>query len=438
MEIRVDHLTRVEGHGNILALLEDGRLRQAVFQVVEANRFFEGFMRGRSWEEVAHLATRICGICAVSHCYASLQATEAALGIHISDQTRLLRRLTMNAEQISSHALHIYFLAAPDFLRLQSVLPLVKQSPETVLRAFRLKKTGYDLGEMVLGRHCHPVAAVPGGFTSVPRLSEVAAMKERLIGLRPDLDATVELFQQLEAPQFERETEYVSLRHPDHYAWLGGEIVSSDGAAVMTEDYREAIQEYVVAHSTAKHAKWNRESYRVGAVSRLNNNWPQLRKEAKDAMQALNLRPPLHNPFLNTAAQVVELVHCVEDSIACLEEILHEGLQEQEIVVRPRRGRGVGVVEAPRGLLIHDYTYDERGRCAKANCIIPTGQNYANLDREMQAYVAQFAAHPAKGKSCRRQTRPGGQGRAQPKDELQRGLEMLVRAYDPCISCSVH
>ena len=418
MEIRVDHVTRVEGHGNILASLEDGRVKQALFQVVEANRFFEGFLRGRDWEEVAHLATPICGICAVSHCYASLQTTEAALGIQITPQTRLLRRLTMNAEQISSHALHVYFLAAPDFLRLQSVLPLIKQSPETVLRAFRLKKTGYDLGEMVLGRHCHPISAVPGGFTAVPKLSEVEKMRERLVALRADLEATVELCQKLEVPQLERETEYVSLRQPDQYAWLGGEIVSSDGGSVPADRYREAVQEFVVSHSTAKHAKWHRDSYRVGALARLNNNWQQLRPQAKQAMEALDLKPPVHNPFLNTVAQVVELVHCLEDSISACAEILNTGLQEEEIEVRPRQGRGVGVVEAPRGLLIHDYEYDERGRCKRANCIIPTGQNYANLDREMQAYVAQEAR--------------------QPKEEIQRGLEMLVRAYDPCISCSVH
>jgi coenzyme F420-reducing hydrogenase alpha subunit len=418
MEIRVDHVTRVEGHGNILAALEDGQVKQALFQVVEANRFFEGFLRGRDWEEVGHVATRICGICAVSHCYASLQATEAALGIQVSDQTRLLRRLTINAEQISSHALHVYFLAAPDFLRLQSVLPLIKQDPDTVLRAFRLKKTGYDLGEMVLGRHCHPISAIPGGFTALPKLAEVRKMKDRLVGLRPDLEATIVLCQKLEIPAFERETEYVSLRHPDHYAWLGGEIVSSDGGAVPAERYREAITEFVVPHSTAKHARWHRDAYRVGALARINNNWQQLRPEAKQAMSALGLNPPLHNPFLNTVAQVVELVHCVEDSIAACDEIIARGLEDEPFEVKPRAGRGVAAVEAPRGLLVHEYEYDQRGRCQKANCIIPTAQNYANLDREMQALLPQIADLP--------------------KEEIQLKLEMLVRAYDPCISCSVH
>ena len=418
MEIRVDHITRVEGHGNILASLEDGRVKQALFQVVEANRFFEGILRGRDWDEVAHIATRICGICAVSHCYASLQATEAAMGIEISDQTRLLRRLTMNAEQISSHALHVYFLVAPDLLGLQSVLPLISQNPDVVKLAFRVKKTGYDLGELVLGRHTHPVATTPGGFTAVPALSDVKQMRERVVALRGDMETTLKILGTLEFPAFERETEYVSLRQPDHYAWLGGEIASSDGESVTADRYREVTNEFAVSHSTAKHTRWHRDSYRVGALARLNNNWQQLRPEAKQVMEALGLKPPVHNPFLNSAAQVVELVHCIEDSVAAMDEILKTGLKDEEVKVEPRPGRGVGVVEAPRGLLIHEYEYDERGRCLKANCIIPTGQNFANLDAEMQALLPQIASEP--------------------KEKVQLMLEMLVRAYDPCISCSVH
>ena len=418
MEIRVDHLTRVEGHGNIRASLDGGHVKQAFFEVIEANRFFEGILRGRDWEEVSHIATRICGICAVSHCYASLQATEAALGIQVSDQTKLLRRVTMDAEQISSHALHVYFLVAPDLLGLPSVLPLISQNPDLVKLAFRVKKTGYDLGEVFLGRHTHPVAVVPGGFTSVPALSAVEQIRERIAALRADMEATVSLIQTLELPDFERETEYVCLRQPDHYAFIGGDIISSDGGAVPAASYREAVQEFSVPHSTSKHARWHRDSYRVGAISRVNNNWQQLRPEARKVMEALGYQPPSHNPFMNNIAQVVELVHCIEDAVAACDEILKKGLEDEDLETKPSPGTGVGVVEAPRGLLIHEYTYDERGRCTKANCIIPTGQNYANVDREMQALLPQLAG--------------------QPKESVELHLEMLVRSYDPCISCSVH
>lgn len=419
MEIRVEHLTRVEGHGNILASVEEGGVGRALFEVVEANRFFEGFVRGRHYEEVVHIAPRICGICALSHSSVAVHATEKALGVEVSEQTEVLRRLIMAAEVISSHALHVCFLAAPDFLGVESVMPLMQEDPDTVRRAFRLKKGGYELGELVAGRHPHPVSVTTGGFTSLPKPAEFEEMRDRLVSLRDDIEATVELFKSVEIPQFERPTEYVCLRQPDHYAFYEGEIVSSEGEAIPVDDYEEVLREYVVAHSTAKHVRWHRDSYMVGALARVNNNWGQLVPEAQDAMKELGLAPPCHNPFMNTVAQVVELVHCLEESVGLIEELLARGLTEEEMPrIEPAAGRGIGAVEAPRGLLIHDYAYDAAGRCTKANCVIPTNQNFANLDLDMQALLPQLA-----GAS---------------KDEVQRHLEMLVRAYDPCISCSVH
>jgi len=419
VEIQVEHLTRVEGHGNLLARVVEGRVEEALFRVVEANRFFEGILRGHDAEEVAHIASRICGICAISHSCASLLASERALGIEVSEQTALLRRLIMNAEVISSHALHVYFLAAPDFLGLPSVFPLVQDNPELVKLAFRVKKTGYDLGEAVVGRHTHPVSAVPGGFTEAPKAWDLERMRERLVALRPDLEATVDLYRGLAIPEFARPTEYVSLHRHDHYSFYGGEIISSEGSVIAAQDYGEAIREFVVTGTSAKHARWNRDTYMVGALARANNNWAQLRPEAQQAAEALGLRVPCHNPFLITVAQVVELIHCTEDSIALIDELLTRGLDPQhEPELTPRAGRGVGVVEAPRGLLIHDYTYDARGRCTAANCIIPTNQNLANLNADLRAYLPRVAN--------------------QPEDEIRLKLEMLVRAYDPCISCSTH
>ena len=419
MEIQVDHLTRVEGHGNLHAEIVDGRVARVSFHVVEANRFFEGILRGHDAEEVAHIASRICGICAVSHSCASLQASEQALGLLISEQTLLLRRLIMHAEVISSHALHVWFLAAPDYLRLPSVFPLIEKDPETVRRAYRLKKMGYELGEAILGRHTHPVSALPGGFTAAPQVRAMEQMRDRLVEMRPDLEAMIELYRGVEVPQFEYPTEYVSLRQPDHYSFYGGKIVSNLRSSISAEKYREKLQEYVVLESTAKYVKWHRESYMVGALARVNNNHKQLHRTAKQAMRTLGIKPPCHNPFMNTHAQAVELVHCVEESIELIEMLLSRGIEDQwEPEYEARAGCGVGVVEAPRGLLVHDYSYDEHGRCTAANCIIPTNQNLANLNANLQAFLPQIVD--------------------QPPAEIQRQLEMLVRAYDPCISCSVH
>jgi sulfhydrogenase subunit alpha len=419
MEIQVHHLTRVEGHGDLIAKVRDGRPLEARFDVVEPNRFFEAILRGRNAEEVVHIASRICGICAVSHSCAALLATEKAIGLGISEQTFLLRRLVMNAEVMSSHALHVLFLAAPDFVGLPSVMPLVKENPELVRRAFRIKLTGYDLGQAVLGRHTHPVTAAPGGYTAVPQPEALARMRDRLVDLRADLQAAADLYHSFTIPDFTRETEYVCLRRSDFYSFYDGDIVSTDGGRTATEDYRENLHEYVVLGSNAKQTKWHRDSYMVGALARVNNNAGQLHPAAAAAMETLGLRVPCHNPFMNTVAQLVETIHCNEDSIGLIETLLARGIEKEwEPEIPQRAGRGVGVVEAPRGLLIHDYAYGGDGRCVEANCIIPTNQNMGNLNADLPQFLARIAD----------QTEP----------EVRQQLEMLVRAYDPCISCSVH
>lgn len=418
LDINVHYVTRVEGHGNIVVNLKDGVLQEANFHVVEAPRLFEQFVVGRSWEEMNHITCRICGICSVSHTCASLRATEAALGIELTEQTRLLRLLIFNGEMISSHVLHVYFLVAPDLLGVKSVLPLVDTHPEVVLRAMRMKKLSYDLCAAIGGRHTHPVAMVPGGFTHVPKESELSALRERLVACREDVWQTVATLKTLSLPSFERETEYISLTHPDRFAFYEGDIKSSDGYVVPATEYRSVVNEYIVPFSTAKHTRWHRESYAVGALARVNNNFDQLLPLAKEVAAELGFSVPCYNPYLNSVAQVIETAHCVEDSIALIDQLLGRGLQRETPEVKPRAGRGVGVVEAPRGILFHEYEYDERGKCVWANCVIPTNQNYGNLCRDMQARVPQLLD--------------------QPKERITLDLEMLVRSYDPCISCSTH
>ncbi len=419
-KIHVHHLTRVEGHGDIVAEIQDGRLKDVKFAVVEAPRFFECFLQGQSYEEVVHIAPRICGICSVSHKSAALKATEAALSVEISEQTKLLRLLAFNGEVISSHILHVYFLALPDFLDAPSVLPLARTHKDSVLRGMRLKRLGYDICDVVAGRHTHPVGMIVGGFTFFHSESELVALRERIVQGLEDIKETVKLYNTVSIPRFERETEYVSLTHPDRYPFYEGDIVSSEGHTISAADYRTAIREFVVPQSTAKHARWNRPEYMVGALARVNNNFSLLCPTAQQAARDLGLEVPCHNPFMITVAQVVESVHCLEDSVDLIDKILGNGLSagNEAVEVIPKAGTGVGAVEAPRGILFHEYGYDDRGTCTSANHLIPTAQNLANLEADMRGYVPQIV-HGS-------------------EEEVTHQLEMLVRAYDPCISCSTH
>ncbi len=419
MRIDVHHVPRVEGHGDIVVDVENGEIKECRFEVVEAPRFFEAMVRGRPYHELSHITSRICGICAVGHATASLRATERALGVEPSEQTVLLRKLLFHGEIIDSHVLHTYYLVAPDFLGVGSVIPLVETHREVVERALKIKKLSGDLCAMIAGRHTHPIAMAVGGFTHTPVEQELRDMKARLEDARADMDETIALFATLPWPDFERETEYISLKKDGEYAFIDGTVVTSDGFSYSIEEYRDVTNEECVPFSTAKWTHHNRESYMVGALARFNNNFDQLHPRAKEAAAKLGMEPICYNPFLNSGAQVVEMVHCVEDSIEIIDELLTRGIQPEKLPdVELKASEGVGACDVPRGILFHNYVYDENGICTEANCIIPTNQNMANLNADMKALLPQIMDKP--------------------QDEIRLMLEMLVRAYDPCISCSAH
>lgn len=418
VKVDVHHLTRVEGHGNIVVDVENGELKQCELQIVETPRFFEAMLRGRPYDESSHITSRICGICAVGHATASLRATENALGVTPSRQTQLLRRLNFHGEILDSHILHAYMLVAPDFLGVGSVIPLAKAAPDVVLRALRMKKLAGDICKMISGRHTHPIAMTVGGFTHFPSKQDLLSLRERIVAIRPDVDATVELFSSLKFPAFERDTEYIALHKEDEYCFIDGVIASTDGGTWPIEDYRSVTNEQIVRHSSAKHTSNQRDSYMVGALARFNVNYRQLHPRAMSAAAAMNLYPKLINPYLNTAAQVVEIVHCFEDALLLIDELIKLGVRWEDPAPPTRTaGNGTGACDVPRGTLFHNYIIAD-GLVVNANCIIPTGQNLANIEADMRALVPQILD--------------------QTQEQITMALEMLVRAYDPCISCSTH
>lgn len=418
IQIDVHHVTRVEGHGNIVVNVQKGQLEQCELQIIEAPRFFEAMLRGQPYDQASHLSSRICGICAVTHASASLRATEKALGVEPSEQTVLLRKLNLFGEMLDSHVLHIYMLVAPDLLGVGSVIPLAKSAPEVVLRALRMKKLAGDLCAAIGGRHTHPIAMTVGGFTNYATHEEMASLRDRLVAMRKDIDATVELFQGLALPDFIRETEYIALHDKNEYCLIDGEIASTDGGVWSLEEYRQVTNEHLVDHSTAKHTSHQRSTYMVGALARFNLGYDQLHRKAKKVATELGLSPICTNPYMITVAQLVEVVHCAEEAIEAIDQLLKKGIVCEELApVKRLSGEGVGACEAPRGTLYHNYVI-ENGLIKEANCIIPTGQNLANIEADMRELVPQRLDRS--------------------EEEITLALEMLVRAYDPCISCSTH
>jgi coenzyme F420-reducing hydrogenase alpha subunit len=419
-QIEIEHLTRVEGHGNLVAVVTDGRLEEARFDIVEAPRLFEVFLRGHDYTRVAHMASRICGICAVSHRCAAIRAVEAAFGVTVDDRVRLLRRLAFHGEVIGSHVLHLFFLVGPDFFGVPSVFHLLPDHKETVLRAMRLKRAANRICSAVAGRHIHPVGMDVGGFSFTPSGRSLAQLRRTVETAVEDLQAMLPLFRAHAWPDFQRETDYISLKHPHEYAFYEGELFSSRQGPLAVRDYRRYLEEYTVAGSNAKHAAHNGAPYMVGALARFNNNSGQLSDSARRMAGEIGLRPPCTNPFMIPAAQLVETAHCLDDSRVLIDRLLQKETDTQSLqaAVQPCAARGVGAVEAPRGSLFHEYAFDAEGICTDANLVIPTAQNLANLQADMQAYIPQNIDAS--------------------EESLARGLENLVRAYDPCISCSTH
>jgi sulfhydrogenase subunit alpha len=418
--IDVKHVTRVEGHGRIIVSAKEGVVKEVKLSITEANRFFENFVKGMQPAEVPWIVSRICGICCVGHQLTATKAVEAALSIHVSPQTALLRKLLTESQFLQSHVLHVYFLAVPDYLGVKSVLPLAKSHPDVVKRALRLKKLANDYTTLFGGRTLHPMANTLKGFRKLPDLNAVAALRRQLLEAIPDIEETVRVAKSLKIPPYERETEYVSLKHPNEYALYDGEVFSSDTkSSVPADQYRKVTNEFTVSHSTTKWSKWHRDSYFAGALARVNNNFDQLLPQAQQTAMDLGLKTPCYNPYMNNVAQVVEVVHCAYNSVRMLDELLGGGLKEEDISYTAKAGRGVGACEVPRGILFHEYEFDENGRCSAANAVIPTSQNINNVEQDMKAFVPKMLPDMS-------------------KEELTLHMEMLLRAYDPCISCSVH
>jgi sulfhydrogenase subunit alpha len=422
--ITVEHLARVEGHGGATVEMADGEIQSVRFDVFEGARLLEGLVRGRRYDEVAPITSRICAICSAVHTLTSLSATESALGVVPGPRTVRMRDLLLRGENIESHALHVFLLALPDYLNVPSALALAETHREAVELALRLKRLGNFIQEAVGGRAVHPVTAVVGGFASFPTQDALLALRAALIDGRRDMEGALDLVASLPRVDVgQSPTAYAALRSLGTYDYLGGHevVIATNGRteAVPVGAYRSMTRERTVAHSHAKHSHWNGSPYMVGALARLVVNGDLLSLSGTRAMDRVGLTPPFVDPLDNNRAQAVELLVDVERALQLVEEELAaEGTEAPASPIQVRAGAGTAAAEAPRGLLIHSYRYNEDGRIDAADVITPTALNAASIEQRLRRAVE-----------------------IGPRDDpaiVRKRLEMVVRAYDPCISCSVH
>lgn len=413
--IQVDYIARVEGEGALKIKVKDGNISELQLKIFEPPRFFQGFLVGRRYDEVPGIVSRICGICPASHQLTAIQALEDALGVEVSQQTRDLRLLLALSQWIQSHTLHIYFLALPDFLGYESAIALAQDHLPAVQRALELKRLGNDLTMLVGGREVHPVTPAVGGFTSVPRRQELQAIGERLAVARADALTTIDLVASLPIPALERNCEHVALTADNGYAINEGRLVSTRGLNIPAWQYRSHIKERHLEHSHALHSYIEgRSSFLVGPLARVNLNLDQLTPAARKIAKETGVFPTF-NPFYSALARSIELLHSIDACLALIDR-LDPGPEEVPYTVQA--GQGFAITEAPRGILYHSYRLNNQGLIEEADIVTPTAHNVASMEEDLRAFA------------------PGVMDL--PLEEATLKCEMVIRNYDPCISCSVH
>ncbi|MGA8248275.1 MAG: Ni/Fe hydrogenase subunit alpha [Nocardioides sp.] len=416
--LQVGTLARVEGEGGMRLVLHEGRVQEVELQIYEPPRFYEAFLRGRSYTEPPDITARICGICPVAYQTSACWAIEDACGVSVSDAIREMRRLLYCGEWIESHALHVFLLHAPDFLGYDGAIEMAADHPDVVERGLRLKKAGNALMTVVGGRSIHPVNVRIGGFYRFPSVLELRALRPVLEQALEDALATVSLVAGFDFPDFEQPFEYLSLRPDRGYPIEDGRVVTSSGGTFEVAEFPDHIEERHVRHSNALHASLDGRSapYAVGPLARYTLNADRLSETSRQAARAAGLGDTCRNPFRSIVVRAVEIVEALVEALRIIDGWA-DGV-DPYVAVPPREGVGYGASEAPRGVLFHRYALDPSGLITDARIVPPTSQNQAAVEADLRVLAETWTDLD--------------------DHSLQHRAEQAIRNYDPCISCATH
>lgn len=418
--VKIESLARVEGHGGITVDFADGKLANVTVDIHEGPRLLETIAHGRTPPEVVSLTCRICAICTLSHRYAALRAMEKALGIEIPPKARLMRDLMHCGEMIESNALHVFLLALPDYLGYPSAVHMVPEYAEDIQAGLRVKKFGVELMGLTSGRIIHGENPVIGGFGRYPSKSELLKFKYRAESLIPDAERGVEILRNLRQPTYMEEGMTFMCLKPEHerFGWVSDKIIVSSGEEFNAWDYRKLTNERVVPHSMAKRSRFQDKPYMVGALARFNLLGERLDGLAGEHFKRCYNLSWLRNPMYNNVAQAIETVWALEEVPRIIDKLV--AIEEDPGIVAASRskGAGSGAVEAPRGTLYHHYEIAD-DMVIKSDIITPTAQFLDMLEEHIRVAAGTLLKEGD-------------------TEDIELKLEMIARAYDPCISCSTH
>src|SRR3989338_2944553 len=420
LDLTIDEMTKVEGAASVDVKIRSGVVESVKFGITEYKRFYTQAMRGKSITALPQLLARICGTCSNAHLLCSIEACEHALGITPSPQTQILKRLTMYGLNIRDHALHLYLFVAPDLRNKDNFLSFDEHDPiehDMLHDAFAIKAAGNHLAQIVAGRSVHGMYPAIGGFTKTPTQQETQSIIKQLQEVRPRVLRLIKTFEQCDW-KFDRTTKYMGMS-ADHYSFLEGVIISDTGQRIEEQDYHNHLEHVVIPYSQASGYKHDNECYMVGALARVNLSKEKLHPNTKkDANSAIALFPST-NIYHNNLAQAIEILHCIDDAI----DLLNNTQFKQEPLPKPvfREAMGIGVVEAPRGMLYHRVHIDDNGIVMEGDIVVPPGQNQINIEQDLKTLIQRLIDNDVEN-----------------KHEIQHEIEKLIRAYDPCMSCASH
>jgi len=416
---KAEFITKIEGHGS---LHFNWGKNKVWLEVAEGERLFEGMVVGRPAEDLYWITPRICGVCPIAHNLAAIKAVEDALNIKPGKSTILLRKLLLDAQMIQSHTLHLYFLAAPDYLGLDSGLEIIKTHPVYFQQALELKRISDLLADKIGGRGIHPMATAAGGFRKVPSIETLKMLKKEAVKMLLAAQGTFNLFSSLVYPEVSVNLNLFSLTNGKTYDVYDAKYISSNKKLkVRSENYQDIIEEKIKDYSTAKFGYHKKKGMMVGSLARLNLQGNLLKGEAKKLFKEALV--DFKNPYHNNLAQAIETYHFAAEANEILDILIQTGIDSEATSLpkdlKPGKNSvGVGALEAPRGGLYYEVRLNTKGLITRCNIVTPTVQNLSSIEETAQIVL--------------------DQNRGQSKERIQDLLEMLVRAYDPCITCSVH
>ena len=414
-DITINNLSKIEGHATVSVKIKKGKVISTKLKITENKRFYTQAIRGLSIDSIPSIVSRICGTCSLSHMTCCIKAIENALGIEPSEQTIIQRNLSMNATILRDHAMHLYFFCLPDEFGYDSVLEFDSKKMRIVKQGLDVKKAANNLAVLTAGRAIHALYPRVGYFSNIPKEDQIKKSIKELALIRENIIYLIDIFAN------SKFNFYCSARNvalvDEKFNFINGKLKDSDGSIIEEKDFSKRLHRVILPYSQATGFKFKGKEYIVGALSRLNLNHKALHKDTlRDVSDYISLFPS-SNIFNNNLAQAIEMLHCVDSSIELLETT--DFKQENPPEVKASSGRGIGVVEAPRGTLFYELNI-KNNKVQDGLLVIPTAQNQVNMERDISELVQQDL------------------DKGMDRHSIYHDIEKLIRAYDPCMSCASH